>query len=110
MVNELKQTIKCSGYPDLKVEMTEDRVYIILEEMKELSGVIFMPDKHSEQSRKAVVMAVGPECNIYEVGDLVMVPFIVGHKLHLVEHGIGIGREETRHRIVRQGEILFKVH
>jgi hypothetical protein len=110
-VVDLKQVIDCGdNYPSLTVEMTEDRCYIILDKMVEFSGTIIMPELHSEQSRKATVMAVGPEVNEYAVGDRVIVPYIIGHKLHLVEHGIGTGKEETRHRIVRQGEILFKVH
>jgi len=52
------------------------RVYIVLDRVEEGKvGGVYLPDKHSEQSRIGVVKAVGEDVEDYKVGDKVLIQY-----------------------------------
>ncbi len=95
--------------------MIEDHALIVCDEMAEKEGMIILPENHSERSRIATVIAIGPGTlngkgelvpPILKVGDRVIIKWHVGDHLHLPGKTMDInGKEEKideiRFRIIR---------
>jgi co-chaperonin GroES (HSP10) len=74
------------------------RILLQLNPVKELSkkiikddgseGKLFIPDNHSEESRIAIILAIGDKVENYKPGDKVLVPFFVGTVMHFPGEGI----------------------
>ena len=94
----------------MEVKLYGDRVYAIFKPIEESKvGVIIVPDKHSERSRLATIMAIGEEVINYDVGDTILVSTYTGVRLHLVGKELfGEKVNEETHRILREEEILAK--
>jgi co-chaperonin GroES (HSP10) len=95
----------------LRLQMFEDRLFVILGEVEEKKiGRIIVPDSHSERSRIGVVMDVGPEVKDYKVGDRILVSWYTGTRVHLDgETMYGKPVVEDAFRVMRECEILGKV-
>ena len=65
------------------------RVYIVLDKVESGKvGGVYLPDKHSEQSRIGTIKAVGKEVEDYKAGDRVLVQYYSGVAIHLIKEGI----------------------
>lgn len=80
-----------------------DRVIIKLRPVEERKyGSLYIPDKHSEPSRIADVMAVGPDVKYYLTGDRVVVGYWSGIVVEFPEFKVS----GDCLRVVREAEIL----
>ena len=101
----------------MKLLVPDDHLLIYCDNFVEKKGSIFMPQAHSERSRKATVLLCGPDANFAKPGDRVIVSFHAGVHPHLFDEKIDVpelgivGQEidEERHRICREHEILAKI-
>lgn len=94
----------------MKLELTEDRVFVIMDDAQEKVGSIIVPDKHQERTRVGTIYGVGPEVKYHKVGDRVLVGYWGGIGLHLIGRELyGQRVDEYRFRIFRESEILAKI-
>ena len=98
----------------INIKPCHENLLVKLEKVEEgMVGSIYLPDKHSEQSRIGEVLGVGWGVNDYivdekdhfKVGDKILVPFHVGNAIHLVGHGM---LDDTL-RIVGHREVQAKL-
>lgn len=97
----------------MKLRLLEDNVLIVCDEMIKSAGLIELPDAHSERSRTATVVAVGPgrvdykgelTPNPLKVGDRVVIKWSTGDHLHLPGKTMEVNGVEKR-----IDEILFRI-
>jgi co-chaperonin GroES (HSP10) len=94
----------------MKLELFGTRLLILCDEMVEKIGRIIVPEKHSERSRTAVVVACGDRVENYQTGDKILLSWYTGVHLHLPGAELfGVPVDEDRHRLVREDEILGKL-
>ena len=72
-----------------------------VQESKSASGLVYLPDKHHEESRIGEVISVGPEVTKYVPGQLVVTTFYAGIALHLPNYGI----LNDTHRIIDEDSV-----
>jgi co-chaperonin GroES (HSP10) len=92
---------------NVKLSPWGDRIYIVVDEPKESSGSIIIPQRHRERSRTATVSAIGEDVKHFNVGDKVLISYYTGIFIDLL--GMGLEGKEDLHRIVREDEILAKI-
>lgn len=92
---------------ELKLSPWGDRLYLILDEMKESVGLIKLPERHSERTRIATVSAVGEDVTHFKAGDKVLISYYTGIFIHLPD--LAFRGKEDLHRIVREDEILARI-
>jgi len=90
----------------MKIYPVADRLYILVDEMVDKKGRIFLPAVHSERTRTATIMAIGDEVDSkkFKVGDSIIIAWHAGLHLHLIGEDI-VG---DLHRIISINEILAK--
>jgi co-chaperonin GroES (HSP10) len=89
----------------LEVYPTDDRVLLLLNEIKErvaANGMVIIPSKHAEKIRTAKILRCGPECTFLREGDTILVSFYTGSIIYLYENG---WLDDTR-RIIREQEAI----
>lgn len=90
---------------NLKLIPVGDKLYIVVDPMREKQGLIALPDKHSERTRTATVISAGAEVKDLKAGDKVLISWYGGIHIQLPQFA---GAEDL-HRIIREGEILSKI-
>ena len=90
----------------MKIYPSGNRVYIVLNRVEgNKVGEVYLPDKHSEESRIGEIMAIGADVIDHKVGDKVLVQFYAGVTIHLIAEGI----TDDTHRILNASNILATV-
>jgi len=92
---------------ELKLVPWGDRLYVVLDEMKDAVGSIILPEKHSERTRIATVKAIGEKVGNFTVGDRILISYYTGVFVHLPD--LAFRGKEDLHRIIREDEILAKI-
>ncbi len=92
-------------YPELNLELKGDRVYVVLDELPNQVGLLYVSEKQSFPSRIGTVKRIGPGVKEFAVGDRVLISSYTGINLYLWHYGI----KDERYRIMREDEILAKV-
>lgn len=104
----------------MKLRLFGDNVLIVLDDMVKKQGLIELPDVHSERSRTATVIGVGPGSTNHKgeivppqlkVGDRVVIRWHTGDHLHLpgrtmVVDGKTEPIDEIKFRIMRDIDAL----
>jgi len=92
-------------YPELKLELKGDKLYVVLDELPDQVGLLYVSEKQSFPSRIGTVKNIGPKVTQFAVGDRVLISSYTGVNLYLWHYGI----KDERHRIMREDEILGTV-
>ena len=100
----------------MKLKVNKDRIFVILEPMKdkiEVEGpggkkiMMDLPEKHSERSRIGVIQSCGEDVSDYFPGERVLLSTYAGVRIHLIDREIdGNKVDEDRYRVIRQEEIV----
>jgi co-chaperonin GroES (HSP10) len=90
---------------DIVIEPRESNIYLVLDEVPDKAGSIYLSQTQATPSRIGTVIAVGVECKYYKAGDRVLLTPFPGDNLYLWQYGI----TDERYRIVSEHNILGKV-
>ena len=84
-----------------------NNLYVKLNKVGELktAGGVIIPDMHSEESRIGKVIAKGDKVRNFEVGDTILVEWVIGMCIHLVAEGV----QDDTHRIISESQIACKI-
>jgi chaperonin GroES len=103
----------------MKLRLREDCMLVFCDPDIKKIGNILVPEDHSERTRKATIIAVGPGLRErdgtirpvgYKVGDRIIMKWHAGDRLHLPTDTInGEPVDEIRHRIIREHEALAAI-
>ena len=95
----------------MKLALYGPRILLRCEPAEEIKvGRIVIPDKHSERTRLAEVIAIGDDVKNYVPGDKVMISWYTGSHVHIVGGELfGKPNDEDLDRFVSESEILAKV-
>lgn len=93
----------------MKIKPVGSRIYIRLLAIQEniTTGGIYLPDKHSEQSRIGEIIDMGDDVDFdrFAIGDKVLINWTAGIPLHIVTQGI----LKDTDRIITEEEIMAKI-
>ena len=94
----------------MKFVPKSNKLVVLLDRVEEKKvGGIYLPDMHSENSRLARVLAIGPEVKEYKPGERVLVNFFAGKVLDVVTVSTLIKKQDDTLRVVTDEEILVGV-
>jgi len=96
----------------MKIQPGGDKLYVFLDTKDEYTegpgGLrLTLPGNSNQQTRRGVVISVGPEVDTtrYNVGDKVIIPVYAGGTINMV----AFGYSDERHKIIGQNEIWAKI-
>ena len=88
----------------------DQKLIVLLDRVEEKKvGGIYLPDMHSENSRLARVLAIGPEVTSYKPGERVLINFFAGKVLDVVTVSTLIKKQDDTLRVVTEAEVLVGV-
>ena len=95
----------------MKIVPRPGRIYAVLNSVEErkTSGGIFIPDKHSEQTRIGVIRAVGSDIIDLRPGDRILVSYYTGVVVDMPEIRDMANEGVEIHRIYTPNEILATI-
>ena len=86
------------------------KLIVLLDRVEEKKiGGIYLPDMHSENSRLARVLSIGPEVVDYKPGEMVLINFFAGKVLDVVTISTLIKKQDDTLRVVTEAEVLVGV-
>lgn len=92
-----------------KIIPTGKRLFVEVDEVTEgrSQGGVILPEKHSELTRMATIIAMGERVNrdIFKEGDRIVIAYIAGQDLHFPQRGV----LKDTHRIISEDNILCKI-
>lgn len=79
----------------INVEPLGNRVIILREESKDVTdGGIILPEESQKQENEGVIVSVGPDVKVLEVGDRVVLPWGTGTTLEIRDQVAIVAPEE----------------
>jgi co-chaperonin GroES (HSP10) len=87
------------------IKPQRNNIYVVLDGFLEYKGNVFIPDRHSEQTRIGTVIAIGDKVTRYAPGDRIVMSYYTGTVLHLMQ----LDMRDERHRMMSEEEGLGTV-
>ena len=87
------------------IDCLGDTIYILMDDREQKSSIIYTPENAQQISEVGTVVKKGPDVQLVNIGDKVIISYYTGIHLQLPE----CYSESKYHRIIREHEILCRI-